>query len=160
MHRPYHGFMDIINEMKRIQDRMYGEGSRSENQHNQRTSADAWAPTTEVLAKGRDLIIRAELAGVEPENIDITFMSGMLTISGERERAAGEEEASYYVRERYYGTFRRSMALPESVDDDDISASFQDGVVEITVKGGATAPPEPKRIQLKKVSHGPGRATP
>lgn len=152
MNRPFHGFMDMINEMKRMQDRMYGEGPGPESQHNQRTSVDAWAPTTEVLAKGGDLIIRVELAGVKPENIDITFMGGMLTISGERERAPGEEEASYYVRERYYGAFRRSMALPESVDEDDISASFQDGVVEITVKEGDTVSPEPRRIQLKKAT--------
>ncbi len=153
MHRPFHGFMDVIHEMKRIQDRMHGEGLGSENQQKQRTHADAWTPTTEVLTKGGDLIIRAELAGVKPEDIDITFMGGMLTISGQRERVMGEEqEASYYVQERYYGAFRRSMTLPEGVDDDDISASFQDGVVEITVKGGATAPPEPRRIQLKKAT--------
>ncbi|CAN5741160.1 hypothetical protein BH24ACT22_BH24ACT22_19750 [soil metagenome] len=153
MSRPLHGFMDVIHEMKRIQDRMYGEGPGPENQQKQRSHADAWTPNTEVLAKGDDLVIRAELAGVKPENIDITFMEGMLTISGNREHATGEEEeASYYVQERYYGFFRRSMALPESVKDEDISASFEDGVVEITVKGGASAPPEPKRIQLKKVT--------
>jgi HSP20 family protein len=141
--------MDVVHEMKRIQDRMYGEGPGPEDQQKQRTHADAWTPTTEVLSKGADLIIRVELAGVKPENIDITFTGGMLTISGHRERLVGEEEASYHVQERYYGTFRRSMALPESVNDDDISAGFQDGVVEITVKRGATVPPEPKHIQLK-----------
>ncbi len=150
--RPFHGFMDMIHEMKRIQDRMYGVGFGPEDQHQQRTYADAWAPATEVLAQGGDLIIRAELAGIKPENIDITFMGGMLTIAGQRESVMVEEEASYHVQERFYGAFRRSMALPESVDDADISASFQDGVVEITVEGGATAPPEPKRIKLKRVT--------
>lgn len=150
MHRPFHGFMDVVHEMKRIQDRMYGEGSGPEDQQKQRTYADAWTPTTEVLAKGDDLIIRVELAGVRPEDIDITLTGSMLTISGQRERAAGDEEASYYVHERYYGTFQRSMTLPESVNDDDISASFADGVVEITVEGGATVPPEPRRIQLNR----------
>lgn len=151
MHRPIHGFMDVVHEMKRIQDRMYGEGLGTEDQQKQRSYADAWTPTTEVLSKGDDLLIRAELAGVRPENIDITFTDSMLTISGNREHATGEEEeASYYVQERYYGFFRRSMALPESVKDDDISAGFQDGVVEITIKRGASAPPEPKRIQLKR----------
>lgn len=149
MNRPLHGFMDIVHEMKRIQDRMYGEGLGQEDQQKQRTHSDAWTPTTEVLSKGNDLIIRVELAGVKPEDIDITFTGGMLNISGQRERVMGEEDASYYVQERNYGTFRRSMALPEGVDDEDISASFHDGVVEITAKGGATIPPEPKRIQLE-----------
>ncbi|MGF1472338.1 MAG: Hsp20/alpha crystallin family protein [Rubrobacteraceae bacterium] len=155
MSRPLHGFMDVVHEMKRIQDRMYGEGGGPEYEQKPRTYADAWTPTTEVLSKGGDLIIRAELAGVRPEDIDITFTGGTLTISGQRERVAGETEedegASHYVQERYYGYFRRSMALPETVSDDDISASFQDGVVEITIAGGATTPPEPKRIQLKRM---------
>lgn len=150
MRRPFHGFMDVISEMKRIQNRMYGEGLGSENQQKQRTDADAWAPTTEVLTLGGDLIIRAELAGVKPEDIDITFMGGMLTISGQRERVTGEEEATFHVQERYYGAFRRSMSLPESVDEKDISADFRDGVVEITVKGGASSQPELKRIQLTR----------
>lgn len=154
MNRPLHGFMDVVHEMKRIQDRMYGEGLGSEEQQKQRTYADAWTPTTEVLSKANDLIIRVELAGVKPEDIDITFMGGMLTIYGQRERDKGEEEASYYVQERHYGTFRRSMALPEGVNDEDISAGFQDGVVEITVKGGATVTPAPKRIQLKSSGAG------
>lgn len=150
MSKPLHGFMDVVHEMKRIQDRMYGEGSGMEDQQKQRSYADAWTPITEVLSKGNDLIIRAELAGVKPENIDITFMDGTLTISGDRERVTKEEEeSSYYVQERYYGFFRRSMALPERVKDEDISAGFQDGVVEITVKGGATVSTEPKRIHLK-----------
>lgn len=153
MSRPLHGFMDVVHEMKRIQDRMYGEGTGTEDQQKQRSYADAWTPTTEVLSKGDDLLIRAELAGVNPDYIDLTFTEGTLTISGHRERLMGEEEeASYYVQERYYGYFRRSMTLPESVKDEDISAGFQDGVVEITVKGGATVPPEPKRIELKRTS--------
>lgn len=151
MARPFHGFMDLIHEMKRIQDRMYGVGVGPEDQQ-QRSDADAWAPATEVLAQGGDLIIRAELAGIKPENINITFMGGMLTISGQRESVMAEKEASYHVQERFYGAFRRSMALPESVDDADISASFQDGVVEITVEGGAATPPEPKRIKLERVT--------
>ena len=91
MSRPLHGFMDVVHEMKRIQDRMYGEGAGTEDQQKQRTYADAWTPTTEVLSKGDDLLIRAELPGVKPEDIDITFTGGTLTISGQRERTAGEE---------------------------------------------------------------------
>lgn len=143
--------MDFVHEMKQIQNRMYGEGFGPENPQKQWTRADTWTPTSEVLAKGGDLIIRVELAGVNPEDIEITFMGGMLTISGQRERETGEGEGtSYHVQERYYGAFRRSMSLPENVDDKDISANFRDGVVEILVEGGATARLEPKRIQLNR----------
>lgn len=149
--KPFHGFMDTVHEIKRIQDRMYGEGLEPERSYKQRTPADAWTPASEALTKGDDLVIRIELPGVKPEDIDITFMDGMLTVSGQRERAAGEdEEATYHVRERYYGAFRRSMSLPAGVDEKDISASIQDGVVEITVKGGGTGAPKPRRIQLRR----------
>ncbi len=148
--RPFHGFMDAVHEIKRIQDRMYGEGPEPPGSHKRRTPADAWTPTSEALTKGDDLVIRVELPGVKPEDIDITFMDGALTVSGQRERVAGEEEATFYVRERYYGAFRRSMTLPSGVREDDISASIYDGVVEITVSGGGTAAPEPRRIQLRR----------
>lgn len=104
------------------------------------------------MTKDGDLIIRVELAGVKPEDIEITFMGSMLTISGRRQRVTGEEKASYHVQERYYGAFRRSMSLPESVDDKNISANIQDGVVEIIVEGGANARSELKRIQLRKAT--------
>jgi HSP20 family protein len=144
--------MDTVHEIKRIQDRMYGEGLDPAGSRQQRTPADAWTPTSEALTKGDDLVIRVELPGVKPEDIEITFMDGVLTVSGERERAAGEEEATFHVRERYYGAFRRSMTLPAGVNEDDISASIYDGVVEITVSGGGTGAPKPRRIQLKRAA--------
>jgi len=58
------------------------------------------------------------------------------------------DDVSFYVHERFYGVFRRSMTLPAGVDEDEISAEFDNGLVEITVEGGAAAP-EPRRIQVR-----------
>ena len=82
-------------------------------------------------------MIRLELSGVAPENIDVSFHENTLTVSGERSKDV--DDVSFYVHERFYGIFRRSMTLPAGVNDDDITAEFNNGLVEITVNDGAAA---------------------
>jgi HSP20 family protein len=80
--------------------------------------------------------------------VDITFHNGVLTISGVRQAEEQKEGSGYYVRERRYGSFRRSMSLPQGTDESSIRARFQDGVLEVKVVGAA-AVQEPKRIQIE-----------
>jgi HSP20 family protein len=99
--------MDHMSEMTRM--RQYAEGGGPEDQR--RTHATAWVPTADIFAKGDDLVIRCELAGVEQDDVAVSLSGGVLIIDGQRR---GEpEDVSYYARERYYGHFRRSMNLPE-----------------------------------------------
>ena len=142
---PFRGFLDMASEMNRMRNiGAYGQEPSQEGQ--ERTHANAWVPNADVFARGQDLVIRMELAGVAPEDIDVSFHENTLTISGERGRDV--EELQFYVHERFYGVFRRSMTLPAGVADEDIIAEFDNGLVEITVKNGA-ATPEPRRIQVR-----------
>jgi HSP20 family protein len=76
----------------------------------------------------------------------------VLTVSGERRSELDEEEeVSFYVRERYYGAFRRSITLPAGIDEGDISADYDNGMLEIVVRGGAAAA-EPRRIEIRAKS--------
>ena len=144
---PFRGFLDHISEMNRMRERwMTGYETGQEDQ--QRTHATAWAPTTDIFARGEDLVIRCELAGVRQEDIDLEFSVGTLVISGERRSDLSEEEVSFYTRERSYGHFRRSMSLPEGIDQSRIDARFEDGMLEVTIQGGATAEPAPHRIRI------------
>jgi len=136
-----------MSEMSRM--REYAEGGAQEAQR--RTHATAWVPTTDITAEGNDLVIRCELAGVEREDIDIELIGDTLTISGER-RSELSKEVHFYTRERSFGHFRRSMNLPEGIDDDDVSASFKDGMLQVTVRGAAAAAPEPRRIVIEDES--------
>jgi HSP20 family protein len=77
----------------------------------------------------------------------ISFEHGALTIDGERTGAPDEQETTYYVRERHYGAFRRTINLPEGIDKSDIGANLGDGLLEITVTGGATRQ-EPEHIEI------------
>jgi len=143
---PFRGFLDMASEMNRMRNvGAYGQETGQEDR--ERTHATAWVPTVDVFAKGQDLVIRMELAGVAPQDIDVSFHENTLTVSGERGRDM-DGEVSFYVHERFYGVFRRSMTLPAGIDDNDISAEFDNGLVEITVEGGA-ANPEPRRIEVR-----------
>jgi HSP20 family protein len=144
---PFRGFLDMTSEMNRMRQLgMYGYETGQEER--ERTHATAWVPTADVFARGEDLVIRVELAGVDREDIEVTLNDNVLTVSGERSRDLDEEEVSFYVSERYYGVFRRSMTLPSGIDESRISADFDNGLMEITVRSGATAV-EPRRIEIR-----------
>jgi HSP20 family protein len=146
---PFRGFYDIQGEMNRLFDEMLGGVSRTAGR-GQGAPAGQWAPAMDVLSKGDDLMIRAELPGVKPGDVDITLHNGVLTIAGEQKAEQEEERGGYLVRERRAGSFRRSMTLPEGVDEDRVHARFEDGVLEVTVEGAArNQEPEPKRIQIE-----------
>lgn len=142
---PFRGFIDTISETNRMQQHwMTGEGTQEDQR---RTHATAWVPSTDIFARQGDLIIRCELAGVTEEDIDVSVSGGILMISGERKNDTRDEDVGYYVRERSYGNFRRSMTLPEGVDEDQISATYENGMLEVTIKDGANAA-APRRIKI------------
>jgi HSP20 family protein len=85
---------------------------------------------------------------VKPEGVEVAAHNGVLSISGERKVDEEEERAGYYVRELRHGSFRRSMILPEGVDEEKIHARYQDGILEVTLEGAATAR-DPRRVQIE-----------
>src|SRR5215204_6921928 len=133
--------------MNRLFDEMFGElGRRSGGQHRAQGAAE-WAPAIDVVQEDEDLVVRAELPGVKLEDVEMTVHHGVLTISGKREEEREEERGGYLVRERRSGSFRRSLQLPQDVDENDINARFENGVLEVTIPGAAAAQ-EPRRIQI------------
>jgi HSP20 family protein len=141
-----HGrFYDTQSELNRLLDETFGGSGQLQRG---RMVQHEWVPSVDVVRKDGDLIVRAELPGVKPEDVDITVHEGVLTISGEREAEQEEERAEYYVREVRHGSFRRSMALPEDVDEEKVRARYQDGILEVTLEG-AVAAREPRRIQIE-----------
>jgi HSP20 family protein len=143
------GFYDPVSEMNRMFDEMLGGGlARRQGGQQQRAEVTEWAPAIDVVAKDGDLVLRAELPGIKQEDVDITLHDNVLTVSGERKAEQEEERGGYYVRERRYGSFSRSLTLPQGVDESKIHARYEDGVLEVTVEGAA-AVQEPKRIQIE-----------
>ncbi len=133
---PFGGVTDLFSELSRLRD-VGTHGQANLREERERTHASAWVPTTDIVAQGADLLIRVELAGVAPEDVRLAFSNGILTVSGSR-KAELDDAASFYVRERFYGEFRRSFTLPEGTEPHQIGAEFGDGLVEIVVRGGAS----------------------
>jgi HSP20 family protein len=141
------GFYDPVSEVNRVFDNMLG-GLMRRSEGQQRAEVTGWAPAIDVVTDDGDLVVRAELPGVKQEDVDITLQDNVLTISGERKAEQEEERGGYYVRERRYGSFSRSLSVPEGVDESKIHARYDNGVLEVTVEGAAQAQ-EPKRIQIE-----------
>jgi HSP20 family protein len=92
-----------------------------------------WAPQVEVLQRGNNLVLRADLPGLRREDVHLEVDDGMLTISGERRYESESEEEGLYHSERSYGRFSRSIPLPPGTDGDAVEARFTDGVLEVTL---------------------------
>jgi HSP20 family protein len=144
---PFRGFYDAQSEVDRLFDEMLGGLGRRRGRRADQQLAQ-WAPAVDVLTKDDDLLIRAELPGLKQEDVDITLQNGVLTLSGEHKVEEEEERGDYHVRERRYGSFRRSMTLPEGTDESKIRARYEDGVLEVTVEGAAIEQ-APKRIEIE-----------
>ncbi len=92
-----------------------------------------WSPPVEVLEKGDNLVVRAEIPGVSKDDVNVTLSNDTLTIEGERRQESEDRGEGFYRSERSYGRFLRTIPLPEGVDTEKVDASFKDGVLEVTV---------------------------
>src|SRR5712692_3773460 len=105
----------------------------------------AWQPAVEVFETDHDVVIRAELPGIDPKNVDITVTDNALTLQGEATAEHEENGRNYYRRELRYGSFIRTLALPDAVKGDQAKASYKNGILEIHV------PKSEQRVKPKSV---------
>src|SRR5271166_6340566 len=92
-----------------------------------------WTPAVDVVRDNGNIVIHADLPGIKPEEVKIEVEDDILTVSGEHQESKEEKDKNYVRRERRYGSFSRSMALPAGVDAKKIKAKTHDGVVEVTI---------------------------
>lgn len=92
-----------------------------------------WMPAIDMVREDDQLVVRADVPGMKPEEIKIEAHEGVLTISGEHEETKETEDKQYVRRERRFGSFSRSMALPKGVDAKKIKANAHEGVLEVTI---------------------------
>ena len=111
-----------------------------------RTSTEGRSARAFRNASDGHLVVRAEVPGFKPEEIDIEAEGGVLTISGKHEATSEEKDKEFVRRERCYGAFSRTMPLPEGVDPKKIKATTTDGVLELTIPLPKEAAAEPVKI--------------
>jgi len=92
-----------------------------------------WIPAMEVRQREDEIVVHADLPGLTPDDVQIELENGVLTISGERRDSSEDRNEGFIRSERSYGAFSRSIALPEGVDEDQVNARFEHGVLEVTV---------------------------
>ena len=120
--RPFADFAELHTRLDRLFEDLVAEGERRE-----------WTPAVDVVREEAKIVVRADMPGIKPEEIKISVDDDILTISGEHEETKEEKDEQFVRRERRYGSFMRSIALPAGVDPEKIEATSKDGVLEVTV---------------------------
>lgn len=133
---PFRELTALQDEMSRLFGRFVGEP----------VERQSWIPSIDVVETKDSIKFKADLAGLKPEDIKIEVEDNVLTISGERRFEEKVEEDKYYRIERRYGSFSRSIALPQGVNTDGIVANYENGVLEVIVP--KTEEAKPKRIDV------------
>jgi len=125
-------------EMNRFFDEFFGE-------HRRGLAEGAWLPAVDVSETDGALVVRAELPGMSHEDIELNVQDNVLTLKGEKKQETQEEKENFHRLERSYGSFTRSFTLPAGVKQEDIKASFKDGVLEVTM-------PKVEEAKAKKIA--------
>jgi HSP20 family protein len=106
----------------------------------------SFTPVVDIRENENEIRLEAELAGIKPEDVEIIAENGVLTLRGQKEAERKEGEDRYQVVERSYGKFMRTFQLPQGVDENQIKADFENGVLTIHIPKAAL--PQPKRIKI------------
>ncbi len=141
--------LDLQNQMNRLFDEFFSRPFGLSPFFSGSTLWGDFAPRVDVSETDKEIVVSAELPGIEPEDINITLEHNMLTLSGEKRAEKEEKDKRYYRLERSYGSFQRSIPLPEGIDEDKIDASFKHGVLTITLPKTAEAQQKRKQIEVK-----------
>ena len=128
-------------------DRLFGSLFESRGREVQR-----WVPAMDLVEADDHFVLKADLPGLAEDDVAIEVQDNVLTISGSREAEHERKEQGWYRLERSYGSFNRSLTLPEGVDADKVEAKFDRGVLEVTI-------PKPEERKPRRISIGNGRRT-
>ena len=110
----------------------------------------ALIPSMDVKETDEEIVVETELPGLYEKDVSLTVQNGVLTIQGEKKLEHDEEQENYHIMERRYGSFQRTLRLPESVDEGKIEARFENGVLKVTLPKHPEAAGEPRKIDIKK----------
>jgi HSP20 family protein len=143
-----------MREMRSEVDRLFGEPTRPlfhwPSLRRQATTEMGWYPEIDVFEKNNRLVTRIDLPGMKKEDVKVEVTDGQLAISGERKDEAEETREDFYRCEREYGSFYRSVPLPEGAKIDDVKATFTDGVLEVSVPLSARPEATVRKVEIQE----------
>jgi HSP20 family protein len=139
---PFRGLQTLKDRMDRIL-----EGTAPCSLGGDDVFRGAWAPAVDIYEGDGELVVEAELPGLEKGDIKVNVEDGVLTLKGERKLSKETKEENYHRVERAYGAFTRSFTLPDTVDAEKISAKHKDGVLRVSLPKKPEA--KPKVVDVK-----------
>jgi len=140
--KPFREVSRLRSEMDRLWDEYFGSGRRA-----LQPMEEAWLPAVDVSESEDKITVKAEIPGMEAKDIDISMSGDTLIIKGEKKTEREEKEENYHVVERSYGSFRRAVRLPASVDADKVEATYKNGVLTVILPKKEEV--KPKAIEIK-----------
>jgi HSP20 family protein len=140
--RPFREVSRLRREMDRLWDDYFGSGRRG-----LRPLTPEYAPAVDVKETDDQVVVKAEIPGIDAKDINISVTGDVLTIKGEKKSEREEKEENYHLVERSYGSFSRSLVLPGAVDIDNIEAVYDKGVLTVTCPKKEAV--KPKAIEIK-----------
>lgn len=137
-------------EMDRVFDRFLGRGFGRLPALSRAGWGDTVVPNIDLKEAEKEFIVEAELPGMDEKDVSVTLSGGILTLKGEKKSEREEKKEDYRLTERSYGSFLRSFDLGEAVDPDKVKASFEKGVLKVTLQKRPEAVKAEKRIPIGK----------
>jgi HSP20 family protein len=128
--------------------KLFEDSLARSNAADQELTSGAWTPSVDIYETPEEIVLRADLPGVGPGDIDLRIESNTLTLRGERKFLKEATEEDYHRIERSYGTFSRSFQLPGSVDQGGIKAGQKDGVLEVHMPKRPDTRPQQIRVEI------------
>jgi HSP20 family protein len=143
---------DIFSAMRDEMDRVFGRYERDWPFPSLfgREGRGSIMPELDVRENSNSITIEAELPGVEEKDVSVTLANGVLTIKGEKKQEKEEKAENYHLAERTFGSFQRSISLPDTVDDAKVEAKFDKGVLKVTAAKKPEAVKAERRIEIRK----------
>jgi len=140
---------DPFRQVYRLQDRMNRifEDALGRSVDDTDLFVGTWTPAVDILETENELVLRAELPGMNSEDVDIRIENNTLTLRGERKFESKVDKVNFHRRERVYGEFSRSFTLPSTVEQEKVSAEFKDGILQLTLPKKEET--KPKQITIK-----------
>lgn len=141
--RERHSLADLREEIDNLFDNFFGRGKARELEGWQ--GVGLRAPAVDMEEADNEIIVKAEMPGLDPKDFQISLTENTLTIKGERKEEKEEKKKNYHMVERRYGSFYRSIPLPCSVESDKVEANYKKGILEITL-------PKAEPVRAKQIS--------
>jgi len=143
---PWHGGFGLLEPFRRevedVMERFFGD----EGSNGRFAALKSWAPRVDMEETDKEVLVKADLPGVDPKAIEISVENGVLTVRGEKKEEKEEKKKNYHRVERFTGSFYRAIPLPAGVEADKVSATSANGVVTITVPKKPEA--QPRKITV------------